>query len=209
MNLEIWFWRSAVDDSYSWIEIAYWSWLDRTKEFVACGNQKSNQSNACVQPKFNDWNKLLRHQHHRPLLHFAYITSDQPVRFGAQTLTLVFGADPSFVSLSRYSRLDRSICERVSLAFWLYLDKFTMSRMQFTETRKAPAPPSLNNSIVKSAISLPTSNPIWQTYGGLNTIVKQGWASVKEDGIKSWIWYEIHDGRKELLSTFCPAHVFQ
>lgn len=67
-----------------------------------------------------------------------------------------------------------------------------MSRMQFTETRKAPAPPTLHSTIAKSAISLPTSNPIGQTYGGLNTIVKQGWASVKEDGIKSWIWYANH-----------------
>lgn len=58
------------------------------------------------------------------------------------------------------------------------------------ETRKAPAPPTSVSSsgISKSAISLPTSNPSSQGYGGLNTVVKQGWASVKEDGLKSWIW---------------------
>ena len=59
---------------------------------------------------------------------------------------------------------------------------------QFMETRKAPTPPVGTTSILKSAISLPTSNPSSQGYGGLNSIVKQGWASVKEDGIKSWIW---------------------
>lgn len=66
-----------------------------------------------------------------------------------------------------------------------------MSQMQFTETRKAPTPPSFTRTISKNTISLPTSNPSGQTYGGLNTVVKQGWASVKEDGIKSWIWYAL------------------
>ena len=63
-----------------------------------------------------------------------------------------------------------------------------MSQTQFLDTRKAPTPPVGTTTINKSAISLPTSNPSSQSYGGLNTIVKQGWASVKEDGIKSWIW---------------------
>ncbi|ORY87899.1 kinase-like domain-containing protein [Protomyces lactucae-debilis] len=60
---------------------------------------------------------------------------------------------------------------------------------QFTDIRPAPTPPSAwSGSINKNAISLPTSNPNSQGYGGLATIIKQGWASVKEDGIKSWIW---------------------
>jgi protein-serine/threonine kinase len=60
---------------------------------------------------------------------------------------------------------------------------------QFTDIRPAPTPPSAwSGAINKNAISLPTSNPNSHGYGGLAAVVKQGWASVKEDGIKSWIW---------------------
>ena len=44
------------------------------------------------------------------------------------------------------------------------------------------------SAISKASISLPTSNPSSQSYMGVNKIIRRGWASVKEDGIKSWIW---------------------
>ncbi len=53
------------------------------------------------------------------------------------------------------------------------------------DIRPAPSPPV---GIMKHQISLPTSNPNSKTYSALNSVIKEGWASVKEDGIKSWIW---------------------
>ncbi|BFZ53004.1 Protein kinase [Savitreella phatthalungensis] len=44
------------------------------------------------------------------------------------------------------------------------------------------------HTISKASISLPTSNPSSQNYLGLNKVLKRGWASIKEDGLKSWIW---------------------
>ncbi|CCG82409.1 Protein kinase STE20p [Taphrina deformans PYCC 5710] len=86
-----------------------------------------------------------------------------------------------------------------------------MSQLQFTDVRKAPTPPSMNHPIIKSAISLPTSNPISQGYGGLNAVVKQGWASVKEDGIKSWIWTKkymiLKEGTLNLMKNESSASI--
>jgi serine/threonine-protein kinase CLA4 len=63
----------------------------------------------------------------------------------------------------------------------------------YTPSRPAPAPPtstSLSPDSPYSASSLRQVAPATNGFGFLNptTIIKRGWISIKEDGIRSFIW---------------------